>query len=146
MALNLSIERRVLNFTEEKKEIFVAAARRGDVISTAKIAEFVAQDTSTRPKQVEMILNSLITSIIAWVEEGHGVRLGELGSFLPSVKSIGSNNSEEVGVKRIRLIFYPSHKLRVKMEGVAYSTSNRYKVESAVGDEPSLPTGGDGLG
>lgn len=127
MAINALVQKRKLNFTEEKKEIYVATAQRGDVIDTDKISQFVAQDTGARPAQVKMILNSLINSMMAWVEEGHGVRLGEFGSFLPSIRSASSENPNEVGVKRIRLTFYPSRELSARLGDVSYSTSNPYK-------------------
>lgn len=145
MALNTVVCKRKLNFSEEKKEIYVATAQRGDVIDTEKISEFVAQDTAARPAQVKMILNSLINSMMAWVEEGHGVRLGNFGSFLPSVKSASSEDPDEVGVKRIRLTFYPSKELCARLGDVSYSTNNPFKSEQGGnnGGNDNAPGTGD---
>ena len=90
MGVNVKIRKRTLNFTDEKKQIYVAEADRGDVIDAKKIAQLIAQDTGARPAQVEMILNSLTNSMITWLEEGHGVKLGNFGSFMPSVRSASS--------------------------------------------------------
>lgn len=121
MGINAKIRKRVLHFTKEKKEIFVAEADRGDVIGPDKIAELIAKDTGARPAQVKMILNTLTDSMITWLEEGHGVKLGNFGSFMPSVRSASSENPDEVGVKRMRLTFYPSKDLYTKVGAISYS-------------------------
>ena len=121
MGVNIKVAKKVLHFTKEKTEIYVAKADRGDVIDPDKIAELIAKDTGARPAQVKMILNTLTDSMITWLEEGHGVKLGNFGSFMPSVRSASSENPEEVGVKRMRLTFYPSKDLYTKVGAISYS-------------------------
>ena len=121
MGINVKVAKKVLHFTKEKKEIYVAKADRGDVIGPDKIAELIAKDTGARPAQVKMILNTLTDSMITWLEEGHGVKLGNYGSFMPSVRSASSENPEKVGVKRMRLTFYPSKDLYTKVGAISYS-------------------------
>lgn len=128
MALNAIIRKQKLNFAEDKREIYVAAAQRGDVIDTEKVADFIAKDTGARPAQVKMILSALIDSMIVWLEEGHGVRLGNFGSFQPSVKSDSSENPDEAGVKRTRLTFYPSKELARRVGDISCVTENPFKT------------------
>lgn len=142
MAVSVEVKKQVLHFTDDKKEIYVASADRGDVIDTDKIAQFVAQDTGARPAQVKMILSSLIDSMMSWIEEGHGVRLGNFGSFLPSVKSDSSENPDEVGVKRMRLSFRPTKELTTRLGRVSISIENAYKSGSSTDNEAG--TGGEG--
>ena len=85
MALNAIIRKQKLNFAEDKREIYVAAAQRGDVIDTEKVADFIAKDTGARPAQVKMILSALIDSMMVWLEEGHGVKLGVSPTFTTNV-------------------------------------------------------------
>lgn len=144
MSVAIEVKKRKLHFTEEKKELYVASADRGDVIDTEKIAQFVAQDTGARPAQVKMILTSLIDSMMSWIEEGHGVRLGNFGSFQPSVRSRSSENPDEVGVKRVRLTFYPSRELSTRLGDVSYSIHNEYKTTDDDDDaDSSGGTSGD---
>ena len=137
MGVNVKVAKKVLHFTKEKKEIYVAKADRGDVIGPDKIAELIAKDTGARPAQVKMILNTLTDSMITWLEEGHGVKLGNFGSFMPSVRSASSENPEEVGVKRMRLTFYPSKDLYTKVGAISYSKESLKSSE-----EETLETGG----
>ena len=96
MSLNLKVTKKTLHFTKEKKEVYVASPDRGNVFDAEKIADLIAKDTGTRPAQVKMILDTLIDSMMAWLEEGHGVQLGSFVSFHPSVKSKGSGGSTEM--------------------------------------------------
>lgn len=144
MGINAKIRKRVLHFTKEKKEIFVAEADRGDVIDSDKIAMLIAQDTGARPAQVKMILNTLTDSMITWLEEGHGVKLGNFGSFMPSIKSDSNEEMEKVGVKRIRLTFYPSKDLSRRVSSIGYSIDNLPKTEEDNETETTNPTPDDG--
>ena len=139
MGVNVKIRKRTLNFTEEKKQIYVAEADRGDVIDAKKIAQLIAQDTGARPAQVEMILNSLTNSMITWLEEGHGVKLGNFGSFMPSVRSASSEDPDEVGVKRMRLTFYPSKDLSKKVGSISYSKENLKSSNDKEEDDNTTP-------
>lgn len=145
MGMNVKIRKKTLNFTKEKKQIYVAQADRGDVIDADKIAALIAQDTGARPAQVKMILNTLTDSMITWLEEGHGVKLGNFGSFMPSVKSDSSEDPNEVGVKRMRLTFYPSKDLSRRVGAISYSKeslSNSETTEEEETEKPSPEEGG----
>ncbi len=141
MAIKVQVEKMTLNFTEEKKEIYVARADRGSVIDTDKLAEEVAMDTGARPKQVKMILTSILDSIIKWMEEGHGVRLEGFGTFLPTVKSDTGETAEEAGVKRIVPRFYPSRILSARTNAISIDT-DRMDDGSQPTDTPSGEGGG----
>ena len=122
MALDIKIEKRKLNFKEDKKEVFVAVPDRNGVIDTDKMAREIAVDTGARPAQVKMVLNTLNDRMMAWLEEGHGVRFGKLGSFLPSVRSKSGESADDAEVKRIRIAFYPSRELSKKVAGISINT------------------------
>ena len=144
MGMNVKIRKKTLNFTKEKKQIYVAQADRGDVIDADKIASLIAQDTGARPAQVKMILNTLTDSMITWLEEGHGVKLGNFGSFMPSVKSDSSEDPNEVGVKRMRLTFYPSKDLSRRVGAISYSKESLSNSETTEEEETEQPDPDEG--
>ncbi len=131
MGVSVTVQKRVLNFSEDAKTVYVAKAQRGDVIMPDKIAKYVAQDTGARPAQVKMILDTLVESMMDWIEEGHGVKLGNFGSFMPTVKSASSEMADEVGVKRVWVTFYASKELKERLDEVKYSTENEYATDTA---------------
>ena len=148
MGIAVKVSKRTLNFRDTKTEMYVASADRGDVINTKKLAEYVAQDTGSRPAQVRMILTTVINSMVGWLEEGHGVNLEGFGTFLPAVKSQSSTDKEKVGVKRIRISFFPCKELSAKARAMSYSieddSATSASDESTGGDEETGNEGSDG--
>jgi hypothetical protein len=51
---------------------------------------------------------------------------------------------EKVGVKRIRLTFYPSKDLSRRVSSIGYSIDNLPKTEEENNEETTNPTPGDG--
>lgn len=139
MPIDVKIEKRTLNFTKEKKEIYVASADRNGTIDTEKMAKVIAKDTGARPAQVTMILNSLVENMMDWLEEGHGVRLGTLGSLLPSVRSQSGETADEAGVKKVKVTFFPSRELSSR---VANININTVSVEGRVIEDTDGGNGG----
>lgn len=140
MALDIKIEKRTLNFSEDKKEVYVAKADRNGVIDTEKMARVIAKDTGARPAQVKMILTSLQDNMMEWLEEGHGVRFGDIGSFLPSVKSKSADNADDAEVQRVKVTFIPNRKFSRKIASIGINTvSDDSNTSSSSGS-----TGGGG--
>lgn len=135
MGIAVKVSKRTLTFSDTKTEMYVASADRGDVISTKKLSEYVAQDCGSRPAQVRMILTTVINSMVGWMEEGHGVNLEGLGTFLPAVRSQSSVNKDEVGVKHVRVSFYPSRELSAKARAMTYSIAG--EEASSTSDSPT---------
>ena len=145
MGVSVTVQKRVLKFTENEKTVYVAKAQRGDVIMPDKIAKYVAKDTGAPQAQVKMILDTLVESMMDWIEEGHGVKLGNFGSFMPTAKSASSEIPEEVGVKRMWVTFYASKQLKERLDEVKYSTVNDFAAEVEKDDNGSS-SGGDSTG
>lgn len=139
MGIAVKVSKRTLNFSDTKTEMYVASADRGDVINTKKFSEYVAQNTGSRPAHVRMILSSVIDSMVGWMEEGHGVNLEGFGTFLPAVKSRSSANKDEVGVRRVRISFFPCKELSAKARSIKYSIDGDGGASTSGGT-----TGGDG--
>lgn len=142
MAVEAKVRKQTLKFGGEERELFIVSADRGSVIDTDKIADTVEQNTGVKKAQVKMVLESLVENIMTWAEEGHGVRLGTLGTLLPSVKSKSSESADEVSVKKVRLTFRGSKALRERLNSVSTSTTNVYKKAAA--DEGGSASDGGG--
>ena len=145
MGVSVTVQKRVLKFTENEKTVYVAKAQRGDVIIPDKIAKYVAKDTGAPQAQVKMILDTLVESMMDWIEEGHGVKLGNFGSFMPTAKSASSEFPEVVGVKRMWVTLYASKQLKNRLDEVKYSTENEFAVETEKEDSGSS-SGGNSTG
>lgn len=145
MALEVNIKKRTLHFTEDKKEIYVATADRGSVITTEKMASEISDETGYKPAVVKTILSNLVDRMVKWMEEGHGVRFDGFGSFMPVVKSDSSENADEVSVKRVRISFFPSKNLAQKVNSINITTQGNGASTDTSTDSGSTDSGsGDG--
>lgn len=141
MALEVTIKKRTLHFTDDKQEIYVATADRGSMIDTKKIAKYVSEETGYKPAVVNTILTNLTERMVEWMEEGHGIRFDGFGSFMPVVKSKSSENADEVGVKRVRVSFYPSRELARRVNAINITTES---LDGAEGDDTTTDSGSGG--
>lgn len=146
MALDVKKEKRTLNYREDKKEVFVVTADRNGVIDTDKMAREIAVDTGARPAQVKMILETLTDRMVAWLEEGHGVRFGKLGSFLPSVRSKSADSADDAEVTKVRVVFYPNRELARRIAAININTVNDEKPASGGSDSGNTGGGGENTG
>lgn len=149
MALDIKIEKRKLNFTDEKKEVYVATPDRNGVIDTEKMSKVIAKDTGARPAQIKMILSSLQENMMEWFEEGHGVRFDGLGSFLLSVKSKSADSADDAEVERVRITFLPNRELSrrvaaIRVNTVGAGTASGSAPDDTDGDTPGGSTGTGG--
>ena len=146
MALDVKKGKRTLNYREDKKEVFVVTADRNGVIDTDKMAREIAVDTGARPAQVKMILETLTDRMVAWLEEGHGVRFGKLGSFLPSVRSKSADSADDAEVTKVRVVFYPNRELARRIAAININTVNDEKPASGGTDSGNTGGGGENTG
>ena len=144
MPLDIKIEKRTLNFQDDKKEVYVAVPDRNGVIDTDKMARVIAKDTGARPAQVKMILTSLQDNMMEWLEEGHGVRFGGLGSFLPSVKSKSADSADDTEVKRVKIMFLPSRELSRRVANISINTVSEDKTSSSSTESGNTGGGNEG--
>ena len=134
MPVKVKIRKRTLYFKKNKEVVYVATADRGDQIGPDKIASLVAKTAGANEAQVKAILGTLVDSVIAWVEEGHSVRLGDLGSFVPNVTCKSSRDPGKIEIKQTKLLFYPSQKFARKIRNITLSSENTYPLAKEAGN------------
>lgn len=159
-AIKLKVEKRNVGFGTDKKEMYITKADRGSVYELDDIAHQVALESGVNERQFKAAVGCLVDAMILFLKGGHGVSLKDFGTFLPEVKSLSSENPDEVGVRRLRVSFRPHKALWEAVGDINYETENEYARTSASGDnddaddtgsddttEPSdPPTGGGGGG
>lgn len=80
----------------------------------AIIKEIEEKCTLTQP-DILAVLSALESAIAAKLRNGQAVRFGTLGSFRPTITSIGADSSvhwEPSMVKKVRAVFTPSAQLK----------------------------------
>ena len=126
MPFKVKVRKKTLYFKKDKEVVYVATADRGDQIGPDKIASFVAKASGANEAQVKAILGTMVSSVLTWIEEGHSVRLGDLGSFVPNVTCKSSRNPDHIEIKRTKVIFYPSKEMAASIRRFNLSVENPY--------------------
>ena len=143
MALEVSIRKMVLNFTEGKDVKYVASANRGKVIAWPKVVDQIHLRSGIGKQQVRSVIATLVDAMATFLEEGHGVRLDGFGTFVPAVVSDSADVPDKAGVKKVKVTFLPSQTLRTMMAGINVSTTDAEgSTTPGGGTEP--PAGGGG--
>lgn len=80
-------------------------------VSREEIIRAVEKVTSLSASDVKSCLDALEYQIIEHLRHGHSVRLGDLGSFRPTLNAYTYDNADDVnaaGIKRVRVRLIPS--------------------------------------
>lgn len=97
MALDVQIKKRVMNFTQEKSEWFVASAQRGNVVSHQALVKQVAYESGQNRAVITAVIDAFKKALMTYLSEGHGVRMEGFGRFYPTVSSRSSQEAEGRG-------------------------------------------------
>ena len=103
------------------------------------IAQIERQCTVTAP-DVLAVLNALQHVIIQALHNGHSVRLGDLGSFRPTLVSYGVNTALEVtakNIRRVRCRFTPSASITNEL-AMSNVELQMFKMPAGQGSSPEI--------
>lgn len=142
MAVKYSVEKVKIGFGTQKTEAYAGRIQLGDTISTEKLEEQVSLRTMLPQSVVHTVLGNIVESVIHFVEEGQGVRLGELGILRPAINTKSASDDDDVQVTKVRVRYVQSKKMRQAAENL-----NIRKIGDAVADdEGDAPSGGTDAG
>ena len=142
MAVKYSVEKVKIGFGTQKTEAYAGRIQLGDTISTEKLEEQVSLRTMLPQSVVHTVLGNIVESVIHFVEEGQGVRLGELGILRPAINTKSASDDDDVQVTKVRVRYVQSKKMRQAAENL----SIRKIGDAVVDDEGETPSGGTDAG
>ena len=115
-----------------------------------QIVEQIADRCTLTGSDIKAVLDALMVVIKRNLANGSPVRLGDLGSFRPSVSGIGSENVDKFtasNVKKARVIYVPSTEIKEAVAMYAFSkvgaTAEGGNTEKPGGGDIDNPGGGD---
>lgn len=145
MAIKYSVEQMRVGFKTDKRDAYVGRIQLGDNISTEKLEEQVALRTMLPQNVVHTVFANLVDSIIHFIEEGHGVRMGELGILKPGISTQSSEKDEGVKVTHTRIRYIQSKKMRQAVKNLSIHKLSPDDEEEEADDE-TTDTGNSGSG
>jgi predicted histone-like DNA-binding protein len=108
-------------------ERYVARLFRGQDMDLDMVAESISNSTTISYADVLATLKALETEISKAVLNGSAVKLGFLGSFIPSIKAMSQEEAEKVDantITRFSCRFYPSTKFKHTLKTVKFQEAN----------------------
>lgn len=111
-----------------------------------QIVEQIADRCTLTGSDIKAVLDALMTVIKRNLANGSPVRLGDLGSFRPSVSGKGTEDASKCGansVKKARVIYVPSTEIKEAVSLYAFSKAGASATDEEGGDNEK-PGGGSG--
>lgn len=131
---------------ENPVEKYVASNVLLGSIAYDKLCNEVSQRVGVHRAMVDVVLKGVQDSMISFLEEGFSVKLGEFGSFRPSIEAKSQDREEDVNadtVSRAKIVFTPGVKFQQMLSGVSImSFSDKVNEEKVDAGEPE--DGSDG--
>ncbi|ERJ59936.1 HU family DNA-binding protein [Sphingobacterium paucimobilis] len=104
------------------KKFYAKPVHTGE-ITLEELSADISHASSITQADVYAVLQSLIREIPRNISRGYIVRLGEMGSFRLSTKSLGSDLADEVNSSNItnaKLLFYAGRQIRNVMQTLTF--------------------------
>lgn len=113
--------KKVLNFKEDKPEVYKIHQLTFPQVSFAELVDECSESCGVNRAQTKAVADALLNRIIMYMKLGHGVRLGDFGTFKPTftsktVKTLGELDEEATStIKRKKVSFYAGGAFRELM-------------------------------
>lgn len=106
-------------------------------LTQRQIVDQIADRCTLTGSDIKAVLDALMTIIKRSLANGSPVRLGDLGSFRPSVSGIGSLTADKCGansVKKARVIYVPSSEIKEAVSMYAFSKAGAVSASNQGGE------------
>lgn len=116
----------VLNFLEDKPEVYKIAQVNFPIVSFQELIDECSTSCGVNTNQTKAVIDALVNRIVHYMQIGHGVRMGDFGTFKPAFRAKTAKNMEDATAKTVTrkvIRFYPGHDFRNML--------NEMSVESA---------------
>lgn len=109
----------------------------------AKIIERIEKKCTLASADVKAVVDALEVEIIDCLQQGRSIRLGDLGSFRPSLRcGKGVTEPDSVSpamIKRVHIVFHPSSRIRRALSVKDHAVSFYRRDKKKKGDDTNNP-------
>ncbi len=116
-----------LSFLEEKPEVYKLRQLTFPQVTFAQLVLECSNSCGVNTAQTKAVIDALINRLVHYMEIGHGVRMGDFGSFKPIFTSKAAKTLEECDEKTIRqkkIIFYPGKAFREMLSELSVTSAS----------------------
>ncbi len=84
-----------------------------------KIASEIEKKSTVSRADILSVLSDLQEAIISALQDGQGVKLGDVGSFRPTLKTMGvedANDFQTANIRKVNVVFTPSSTMKYRLD------------------------------
>lgn len=116
-----------LNYREEKPQVYKLLQLTYPAVTTAQLISECSQSCGVNPAQTKAVIDALVNRLVMYMTLGHGVKMGEFGSFKPTFNSkttqtLDEATEETIKVKKIQ--FYPGKAFKTMLEELSITEAS----------------------
>lgn len=115
----------VLNFKDEKPKVYVIAPVRQQQVTFEKLLDEIAGSCGVGRAQVKASVEGLLDRMTLFMEYGMSVKLGDFGSFKPTISVKAQTSAEDLcasNVRRRKINFTPGKRFKTMLSDLSIST------------------------
>ena len=117
--------------TEEKELKYVLNLVLSGRISEKEVIEFACKHTGMQPTMVKAAIESCLQIVELYIALGYSVKLGDLGTFYPTIDSKAVDSNTEAGLsqlKKVNIRFRPNSELIEKVNKADKELKGVFKI------------------
>lgn len=140
MALIYEKRELVLNFKEDKPTVYRIAPVKQQQVTFEQLLNEVSNSCGVNRAQTKASIEALLDRMMLFMDYGMSVKLGDFGSFKPTINVKAQTNVEDLGadnVVRRRIQFTPGKRFKTMLNGLSIST---------MGESTNVVSNGNSLG
>ena len=131
MGLQYRKTKMTLNFREEKPQVYKLRQLTYPAVTTSQLVAECANSCSVNPSQTKAVIDALVNRLVHYMAIGHGVKMGDFGSFKPTfnsktVKVLDDLDGDEaiktIKVKKIQ--FYPGKAFKNMLDELSITSAS----------------------
>ncbi len=100
---------------QTKQLLYYAQLQPVTAVGLAALADAISKECTVTIHDIKAVLSALEEKVISYLQNGMSVRLGDLGSFRPTLNSRGSSTQEEFkpsNIRAVKVVFSKSSAMR----------------------------------
>lgn len=129
MGLQYRKSKITLNFLKEKPNRYKIQQLTYPAVTFQQLVNECSKSCGVNPAQTKAVIDALVDRLVHYMEIGHGVQMGNFGSFKPTftVKSVKEyDNADATTVKAKRVTFYPGKSFKSMLGDLAITQASEY--------------------
>lgn len=150
MGIFVKIKEKTLSFNEKKPKVYVVASTKQQQVQFEKLLDEIAGSCGVGRAQVKASVEGLIDRMILFMEYGMTVKMGDFGTFRPTISSKAQKNVEDIdasSVRKKKIVFTPGKRFKNMLSDLTVTNINSITVAAATEDDaatrlPDEETGG----